>query len=49
MVKLGSLCSGYGGLDLAAEAFFDAETVWHSETNPDCSQVLAVNPENLPS
>ena len=48
-MKLGSLCSGYGGLDLAAEAFFDAETVWHSETNPDCSQVLAARFPGIPN
>lgn len=30
-LKIGSLFSGYGGLDLAAEHCFDAETVWFSE------------------
>ena len=27
----GSLCSGYGGLDLAVEATFGAELAWHAE------------------
>lgn len=27
-MKIGSLCSGYGGLDLAVEAVFEAKTVW---------------------
>ena len=27
-MKLGSLCTGYGGLDMAVERYFDAETVW---------------------
>ncbi len=27
-MKIGSLCTGYGGLDMAVEAFFNAEMVW---------------------
>ena len=38
---LGSLCSGGGGLDLAVEQFFGAETVWHAETDPAAAAVLA--------
>lgn len=30
-MKLGSLCSGAGGLDMAVEQVFGAETVWHCE------------------
>ena len=40
-MKLGSLCSGYGGLDLAVEAHYGATTVWHAETDKDCAKVLA--------
>jgi len=40
-VKLGSLCSGFGGLDLAVEAHYGATTVWHAESDKDCSKVLA--------
>jgi DNA (cytosine-5)-methyltransferase 1 len=32
--RIGSLFSGYGGLDLAVETFFDARAVWHSQYEP---------------
>ena len=39
-MRIGSLCTGYGGLDLAAEAFFDAETIWCAEFDKYASQVI---------
>jgi len=39
-MKIGSLCTGYGGLDMAAEAFFDAKTVWTSEFDKHASVVV---------
>ncbi|WP_416447021.1 DNA cytosine methyltransferase [Leucobacter sp. HNU] len=33
-LRIGSLFSGYGGLDLAVEHVFNAQTVWFSEINP---------------
>jgi DNA (cytosine-5)-methyltransferase 1 len=39
-VKIGSLCTGYGGLDIAVEAVFDAKTVWVSEIDRYASQVI---------
>jgi DNA (cytosine-5)-methyltransferase 1 len=39
-VKIGSLCTGYGGLDMAVEAVFDAKTVWVSEIDKYASQVI---------
>ncbi len=30
-MRVGSLCSGAGGLDIAVEQVFGARTVWHSE------------------
>lgn len=41
-LKLGSLFSGYGGLDLAVhEAFGDVETAWVSDIEPGPCKVLA--------
>lgn len=40
-MRIGSLCSGAGGLDMAVERVFGAETVWHCEYNPAASKVLA--------
>jgi DNA (cytosine-5)-methyltransferase 1 len=39
-LKIGSLCTGYGGLDLAAEAYFGAETIWCAEMDKYASQVI---------
>ena len=39
--RVGSFCSGYGGLDLAVAAHFDATVAWHSELDKDCARVLA--------
>ncbi len=43
MMKIGSLFSGYGGLDLAVEKMFDAETVWHCEWEDAPSKILATH------
>lgn len=32
--RIGSLCTGYGGLDMAVEEVFGARTVWHAEHEP---------------
>ncbi|WP_420112550.1 DNA cytosine methyltransferase [Pseudactinotalea sp.] len=40
-LRVGSLFSGYGGLDLAAEEVFDARTVWFSEINEPVARVFA--------
>ena len=49
MLKIGSLCTGYGGLDMAVEEYFGAETVWVSEIDKYASQVieLRLNKPNL--
>ena len=39
-MKIGSLCTGYGGLDMAVEAFFDAETVWTADNDKYASIVI---------
>lgn len=48
-MRLGSLCSGVGGLDLAAESHFDAVTVWHAEVDADASAVLAARWPGVPN
>jgi DNA (cytosine-5)-methyltransferase 1 len=39
-LKIGSLCTGYGGLDLAVEAYFKAKTIWCAEIDKQASQVI---------
>jgi len=47
-MKIGSLCSGYGGLDMAIEAYYQAETVWMCD--PDKSSSLVIDKRwNLPN
>lgn len=40
-LRVGSLFSGYGGLDLAIEQVFHARTVWFSEINEPVARVFA--------
>ncbi|WP_454137594.1 DNA cytosine methyltransferase [Microbacterium paulum] len=40
-LRVGSLFSGYGGLDLAVEEIFNARTVWFSEINETVARVFA--------
>ena len=40
-LRIGSLFSGYGGLDLAVEHVFNAETIWFSEINQPVARVSA--------
>lgn len=48
-LKIGSLFSGIGGLDLAVEQFFDAETAWHCEWDEEPSKVLAARWPGVPN
>ncbi len=49
MTTLGSLCTGYGGLDLACEAFFGADLVWVSEIDKDAAALLEVRFPGVPN
>lgn len=40
-LTLGSLCTGYGGLDLAIEHVTGARLAWYADTDPAASRVLA--------
>lgn len=48
-LKIGSMFSGYGGLDLAAEHFFQARVAWLCEFDKDASKVLAQNYPGIPN
>jgi DNA (cytosine-5)-methyltransferase 1 len=39
--KIGSLFTGYGGLDMAAELHYDARTVWTSDIDPAACKIIA--------
>lgn len=45
----GSACSGYGGLDLAIEQFFGAQTVWHLEYDRAPSAILEHHNPTVPN
>lgn len=40
-LTIGSLCTGYGGLDMAAAEYFGAETVWTADIDPDACKIIA--------
>jgi len=48
-MRIGSLFSGAGGLDLAVEKVFGGRTVWHCEIDPAASKVLAHHWPGVPN
>jgi DNA (cytosine-5)-methyltransferase 1 len=48
-LKIGSLFSGYGGLDLAVEHVFHADTVWFSELNEPVARVFSRHWPGVPN
>ncbi len=48
-MRVGSLFSGYGGLDMACEAAFGAETAWVSDINPGACKILAHRYPDIPN
>lgn len=48
-LRVGSLFSGYGGLDLAVEQVFDAETIWFSEISGPVARVFACHWPDAPN
>ena len=49
VLRIGSLCSGYGGLDMAVEQFFDAEPAWFCEYDAAPSKILAHHWPDIPN
>src|SRR5690242_4258426 len=39
--RIGSMCTGYGGLDLAARAVYGGELGWCADNDPHASVLLA--------
>lgn len=39
--RIASLCSGFGGLEMAVQAAFGGETVFHADPDPGASKILA--------
>lgn len=48
-LRLGSLCTGYGGLDLGVGQVLNVEHAWHAELDPDASAVLAARWPGVPN
>lgn len=48
-MKIGSLCSGYGGLDLGLQAAISGDVVWHCEYDKYASKILDVNYPDIPN
>lgn len=48
-LKIGSLFSGYGGLDEAVRQVFNAEVAWHCEWDEAPSKILAHHYPNVPN
>ena len=45
----GSLCSGYGGLNLGVQTALGGTLAWHAEINPDASRILARHWPEVPN
>jgi DNA (cytosine-5)-methyltransferase 1 len=49
VITIGSLCSGYGGLDMAAESVLGGRVVWHAENHPHAAMVLTARWPGTPN
>jgi DNA (cytosine-5)-methyltransferase 1 len=49
VVRIGSLFSGYGGLDLAAQQYFGGELAWYSEIEPAACTILSAHHPGVPN
>jgi len=48
-LRLGSLCSGYGGLDLAVAQVLDVEPAWFADPDPGAAAILAHHWPDVPN
>lgn len=49
MTRIGSLCTGYGGLDLAVQAVFGGELAWWSDIEPGPIKVMTHHHPDVPN
>lgn len=47
--RIGSVCSGYGGLDMAVQGVLGGSIVWHVENDPGAAAILAHHWPNVPN
>jgi DNA (cytosine-5)-methyltransferase 1 len=48
-LRIGSLCSGFGGLEMAVQAAFGGETIFHADPDPGASRILAHHWPHVPN
>lgn len=48
-MKIGSLCTGYGGLDMAVAAVTGAQVAWHSEVDKNAIKILEYHWPDVPN
>ena len=49
LLRLGSLCTGYGGLDMAMQQVLDAQLVWVADNDRHVRQLLAERHPDVPN
>jgi len=49
MTRIGSLCSGYGGLEMGVQSVVGSTVAWHSDIDPGASKILAHHWPNVPN
>lgn len=47
--RIGSICTGYGGLDMAVHQVFGGELAWVADIDPGANQILAHRYPHLPN
>jgi len=48
-LRIGSLCSGYGGLDAGVQSVLGGTVAWHSDIDPGASKILAHHWPGVPN
>lgn len=49
MMRIGSVCSGYGGLDMAVHAVFGGDLAWVADMDPGAAAILAHRFPGIPN